>query len=211
MTDVDTSLVADDVELEDQSGDIAAADNQDALVGNSDHADTVDKSGADADSDGDDNGDGVPKEYEDFKLEGQEFSEEDQKLFKDLAKDLNLSQEQAQKLVEHEVAAAKQAEDTNLEVWRDTVMEWREASRKDKEYGGTKFDENLAVAKKAVEKFGSKELLTALTDYGMGNHPEFIRFFYRVGKAIAEDKMFSGPGGERTPSDPASILYPNQN
>ena len=66
------------------------------------------------------------------------------------------------------------------------------------------------VAKKALETFGTPELRTLLNESGMGNNPEVIRAFYRVGKAISEDKFVSG---KATPADAndARSLYPNSN
>jgi len=49
----------------------------------------------------------------------------------------------------------------------------------------------------------------ALDQTGMGNHPELVRTFAQIGKAISEDKIHMGnqSHGERSAAD---ILYPNQ-
>lgn len=157
--------------------------------------------------------DGAPEEYEDFKYEEgvDPLPEEVVSDLKEFAKELNLTQDQAQALADREVRAAKRADDSNLEVWQETQKEWQEAAKADKEYGGAKFNESVALAMNAISKFGTPEFAQVLNEYGFGNNPEVVRFFYRVGKAMSSDQMFTGKGGAGTPRDPASILYPNQN
>jgi hypothetical protein len=120
--------------------------------------------------------------------------------FAKVAKDLGLSQEAAQKVVDLQISqAAKQS------------ATWADAAKVDAEFGGDKLAENLAVAKKAVEAYGSPELKTFLDKTGLGNNPEVIRFFYRAGKALSEDRVVQG-GNSTTPGprSPATALYPNQ-
>jgi hypothetical protein len=101
------------------------------------------------------------------------------------------------------------------------MTEWETASKSDKEFGGDKFDANLAVAKKALDAFGTPELRALLGPYdpknnpkgtGLGNHPEIIRAFLKAGKAISEDKFVSGTRAPAalTNASAANALYPNQ-
>lgn len=73
-----------------------------------------------------------------------------------------------------------------------TREEWQSQSRHDKEFGGAHFNENLAVAKRGLEQFGSPELTQILEQTGLGNHPAVIRAFYKMGKLLGEDKTLSG-------------------
>jgi hypothetical protein len=75
--------------------------------------------------------------------------------------------------------------------------------------------ENLSVAKKALDAFGSPELRVLLEQSGLGNNPEVIRFMFRAGKAISEDSFVgrSTGAGKPMPKDFggfASALYTNQ-
>lgn len=88
-----------------------------------------------------------------------------------------------------------------------TNQEWVEASQNDKEYGGSHFDANLAIAKRGMEQFASPELKEMLND-SFGNHPEVIRLFYRIGKAIAEDNVITGRASASREFD-ARMLFPN--
>jgi hypothetical protein len=87
---------------------------------------------------------------------------------------------------------------------------WANEAKADKELGGEKFDENLAVAKGALKAFGTPELTQLLNESGLGNHPEVLRMFYRAGKAISEDSVLLGTSGNNAP-DPAKRMYPNSN
>lgn len=156
---------------------------------------------------------GAPEQYADFELpEGVTLDAEVNGEFTALAKDLNLTQEQAQslatlgaKITQKNAGAFKQQQDQAL-------VEWTQASRADQEFGGDKLQENLAVANKALSEFGSPELIGLLKDSALGSHPEFVRLLYRVGKATSGDKFI--PNG--TASDGArdvpieDRLYPQK-
>jgi hypothetical protein len=163
---------------------------------------------ADATATGDKpDGDGKPTDYEPFQLpEGVTADEELLGEFKATAKELGLSQEGAQKLASLQVKAfAKQQE-----AMATTRTQWAEQSKTDKEFGGEALQENLGVAKKALDAFASPDLRKLLNESGLGNHPEVIRHFVRVGKAISEDGRVVSGSKAVTPSDPAKRLFPNQ-
>ena len=126
---------------------------------------------------------GAPESYEEFKApEGQQFDPEVLNNFKDVAKELNLSQEAAQKMLDKMAPVVAQRQSQQMEAFRS---QWAEQSTTDKEFGGEKLSENLGVARKALDTFGSTELKSLLNESGLGNHPEFIRLLYRAGKAIS--------------------------
>lgn len=152
-----------------------------------------------------------------FKMpEGVELDTVVAEAFAPVAKDLGLNQEQAQKLADfhaQEVARQTQLQAAN---WQEQQGKWQEATKSDAEFGGEKFDENLGLASKALDKFGTPELKEALVSTGAGNHPEFVRLLYRVGKAMGEDGVGAGLNpGQSTTGDPeedrARRLYPNHN
>jgi hypothetical protein len=92
------------------------------------------------------------------------------------------------------------------------VESWGEAVKTDQEIGGAKLDENLAVARRAVDAFGSPALKELLNTTGLGNHPEVVKAFYKAGKAISEDGFVRGqPKGPATESDLAKSLFPSMN
>lgn len=153
----------------------------------------------------------VPEVYSDFVLpEGMEVDAELLNDFKPLAKELGLTQEKAQKLVDLQSKYLQKMGDVQTKAWETTVDGWRQATEQDKEFGGAALKENVGKARVALDKFGTKELRDALDVTGVGNHPEFVRFMVRVGKAISEDTMRSGTTTSG-PRDPAKTLFPNMN
>jgi hypothetical protein len=152
---------------------------------------------------------GAPEKYEFQPTEGA--LPVDPKIleqFADVAKELNLPQDQAQKMIDKvaPVIQARQAEQIAA-----IQAEWADTAKADKEFGGDALSENLATAKKALDTFGTPELRTLLNDSGMGNHPEVIRFMVRTGKAISEDRFVNGGQGKHSQSGDAKRLYPNSN
>lgn len=136
--------------------------------------------------------------------EDMPVDEEELNAFKATAKELGLDQDKAKKLVDLRVQAAQAA----MRKHAEAVGKWRTDSQADKEFGGEKFEENLGVAKLARDKFATPELVSLLQSSRLGDHPEVIRFFYRVGKAISQDTFVrpgATTGSERKPD--AEVFY----
>lgn len=150
---------------------------------------------------------GAPEQYEFTPPEGKEFSPEVIGAFSDVARELNLTNEQAQAAIDKLAPAFAAREAQAMEQAREA---WAGEASSDKEFGGEKFTENLSVAKKAVDAFASPELRALLEETGLGNHPEVIRVFYRAGKAISEDTFVAGRGGASQTGD-ARGLYSKSN
>ena len=135
--------------------------------------------------------------------------------FGEVAKELDLPQEAAQKVLDKvaPVIQARQAEQVEK-----ARVEWAEDSKSDDEFGGETFDANLKVAKSALDAFGTDPFKQLLSESGLGNHPEVIRFMYRAGKAISEDSYVGNSQGANAkgngiPKDfngIANALYSNQ-
>lgn len=148
----------------------------------------------------------VPEKYEFSLPEGVTLNESLVEEATPVFKELGLTQDQAQKLVDLQVKHEQSAYKAQVEAWEMTTQNWRHAAETDQEFGGLQFKDNLAIARKALTEFGTKELKEALDLTGTGNHPEILRFFYRVGKAISEDKVRTG-GQPKTAKTAAEILF----
>jgi len=135
--------------------------------------------------------------------------------FGDVAKELNLPQEAAQKVLDKvaPVIQAKQAK-----AIEETKVEWANQSKSDQEFGGESLSDNLDVAKASLDTFGTDALKSLLQESGLGNHPEVIRFMYRAGKAISEDSYVGNSQGASAKNNGipkdfngiANALYSNQ-
>lgn len=143
----------------------------------------------------------APIDYKFETPEGVTFDEARLGEFTEIAKDLKLPKEAAQKVLD----LAVKHEQARAEAFANQVQKWADEVKADKELGST---ENLAAAVKAVDAFGTPELKELLNSTGMGNHPEVVRLMAKIGKAISEDKLIAGrTGGNVAPRDLASVLY----
>lgn len=162
----------------------------------------------DQSADGDSKPEGAPESYEFKAPEGTTFDSKFLEVYSEVAKELNLSQDNAQKMIDRLSPVIESQQMARIEAVRN---EWAETSRTDKEFGGDKLNENLSVAKAALDKFGTPELKELINKSGMGNHPELIRFFYRTGKSIMPDTFVAGnQAGKSAPqsfNDYADRLY----
>lgn len=126
----------------------------------------------------------------------------------EFAKAQNYTQEQAQAALEYANSQVKEYHDGLLTQSQEKRAEWKTQAETDSEYGGEAFKANAELASRAVERFASSELKTILNESGYGNHPELVRMFVNIGKAMGEDSFESGNKGGNT--DLASRMYPSQ-
>jgi hypothetical protein len=150
----------------------------------------------------------APEKYE-FKLpDGYTLDEEAFKVFEPGLRELNLTNESAQKLVEKYAEVQKIQSEAAEKAFNDQVEKWAEDVKADKELGGQAFEASRSSALKAVGKFGSPELKSLLNQTGLGNHPEFVRFCARVGKSLREDDPMTASKATSGKSA-AEVLYGN--
>lgn len=170
---------------------------------------TDDKASTEADKD-DDAPKGAPEAYEDFAVpEGVELDTAVLDDFKTVAKELNLSQADAQKVTDLGVKLAQSWAEQTQNDFAELQASWVEAAKTDKEIGGDALPTNLSTAKKAFDTYGSPELATLLEQFGLGNHPEIIRLGVKVGRTISEDTPVTG-GNAEPARGAANVLFPDQ-
>jgi pyruvate/2-oxoglutarate dehydrogenase complex dihydrolipoamide acyltransferase (E2) component len=125
----------------------------------------------------------VPEKYDLKYPEGVTPDEEIMTEFTALAKEAKLPNDKVQALYDLNVKAAQKA----LAKEAETLIA---AAKTDKEFGGEKFDENLAIAKKALDL--NPAFKQVLNQRNLGNHPEVIRFMLNIGKKLSEDTFVPG-------------------
>ncbi len=116
--------------------------------------------------------------------------------FGDAAKELGLPQDQAQSIIDRVAPAMAKAQEEQAQA---IAKEWAAAAEADTEIGGDKLPETLAVAKKALNEFGSPALAALLDASGLGSHPEVIRMLAKAGRALGPDTIparGAGPGND---------------
>jgi hypothetical protein len=152
----------------------------------------------------------APEKYEFKAPDGVTLDAEVLGEFEGIARELKLPQEEAQKLADVGVKLSQKWATQQAQALQDASAQWAAEVTADKEIGGDKLPENLAVAKKALETFGSPALGKLLNDSRLGNHPEVIRFMVKAGKVLAEDRIVTGGAGPTATQSTAKALYPNQ-
>lgn len=134
----------------------------------------------------------VPEKYEFKAPEGQKLDPLLADGYTSLFKELGLSQEQAQKLIDKNFELGpKLAEAANKQVADEIAKEtadWAKTARADREYGGANFDKNMVIANQALAAFATPELRQVLVESGYANHPELVRLFWKIGQKLGEDK-----------------------
>lgn len=148
---------------------------------------------------------GAPETYEFKAAEGVELDTEALKDFEPVARELNLTNEQAQKLVDAYPKILAGVQQRQVEAWQKQTQDWAADVKADKEIGGDKLTASLSKAQQALETFGTPQLKEYLNETGLGNHPELVKAFVKIGKAMSEDNMVSAANtGQRSA---AEVLY----
>lgn len=187
------------------SADPAAASNTSA---NAD--DTGANGGQSQTDDKDGKPQGAPEKYDLKVPDGMTLDETAFADFEPIARELNLSNEQAQKLADLYSKRTTELVQKQQETWKETTAKWVDDVKADKEIGGQNLDVSVRHAQAALTKFGTPELRAQMDATGMGNHPELVRVFARIGKAMAED-TFVQSSRDGTQVDPAKKLFPSMN
>lgn len=158
----------------------------------------------------------VPETYELAVPEGfEKLDEQAVAAATPVFKELGLSNDQANKLIPVAASFAKRIVDERDQQLIGTIAEqrkgWLEEAKADKEIGGANWDASLTSAAKALDTLGfpkGSPLRNLLDESGLGNHPEMIRAFAKVGKAIGEDADFvRGDSSAAVKKTDAELFY----
>lgn len=167
----------------------------------------------------------APETYAEFKVpQGMTVDKAMVEAYSPVMRELNLTQDQAQKLVDvfatqqqaQTQTFEKQLEDESFAMGQAGELlgghreKWAEALKADKEIGGANFEANTKVAQRAIARFGSSALKQALNATGLGNHPEFVRFCLKVGQRISEDTPLPGSAGGSGRKASEDVFYGGQ-
>lgn len=132
---------------------------------------------------------GAPEKYEFKAPEGVSLDKPTLEKFSVLAKELNLPQEQAQKLVDLQMNFAREQSEALKTSYAQTVEGWKQETVKAL---GAGHEKELGFAAMALNKFGTPELKQLLNETGLGNHKELAMLLIKVGKKVSEDTLVDG-------------------
>ncbi len=147
---------------------------------------------------------GEPLDLSDMELpEGVTISKDMLAELGAVAGELGLTKENTAKLLPLGQKMAQEMATRQNDAYNATRTEWRDQVAADKDIGGA---ENLAIASKALQTYGTPELRKLLNDTGLGDNPEIIRVFHKIGKTLQEDTIEKGGSGSKP--NPLDALYP---
>lgn len=151
----------------------------------------------------------VPEKYEFKAPEGMTLDEALIAKVTPVFKDLKLSQEQAQKLVDvysEQVKAIETTQKANF----DKFM--KESSDETIKALGADYKKELAFAAKVRDRFFSPESVEFINASGLGNNKSFIQDLVKFGKIVSEDAFVEGHKAELGNKNKTlgEVMYPNQ-
>lgn len=150
----------------------------------------------------------VPEKY-DFKTpEGMELPAETAGKYASMAKEIGLTQTNAQKLLELAADHVKQIQEGHQAEWATQQKAWVEGLKSDGEFGGAALKATLVTANKVLSKYGDPSFINDLSTFGFGNHPGLVKLLARLGKVVLEDRTVEGQAPGAQPKDAAHILFP---
>ena len=152
----------------------------------------------------------VPETYELTAPEGQELDAEAVEAFTPVAKELGLTNAQAQKLTDLHAAAMQRVGQATLDRHVEMVDGWTKATKADPEIGGDKLEETTRLGDAAIKHAFDAETVTLLKHFGLLNHPGFIRGMRGFGKIVTDDNFIQSTG-HAAPRSLAERMYPDMN
>lgn len=162
---------------------------------------------------------GAPETYADFTApEGFDLNEEVMAKATPLFKELGLTQDSAQKLVNFYADQAKQAAQAPIDFFEQKKSEWRNEIKTDPEIGG-KLNQVIPSISRMIDGIGDAKLSAdfreAMDFTGAGDNPAFVRALWKISQKLSEGTPVrsGGPVGQdgRPPGQrptAAQALYP---
>lgn len=152
-------------------------------------------------------GEAAVGEYQDFKLpEGAQIDDVIMGDFKAFGQANKLTQDQMQGLLDLQGKLNQRM----VEAAKETRAQWRKDAESDKEFGGAKLEASKATIAAARDNLASQAFVDLMDQFGLSDHPEVLRHFYKLGLKISEDNT-AGNGGktstEKEEPRAADILY----
>lgn len=155
-------------------------------------------------------GNATPAAPEKYDLKMPEGVSPDTKIlegFEPMAREMGLSNENAQKLVDlyaKHVDGLQQAQTAALDAQR---KEWVAEIQKDPKHG-----ETLSMAKRGLSAVATPEAAKLIVGTWLGDHPAIIQTFAKVGRMLSEHTIHTGTETTKPEkASPEKVLYPNLN
>lgn len=132
----------------------------------------------------------VPEHYVLKNANGEDVEPQELEMMSRMFKDVNLSQEQAQKLYsayEKEQGSFIEQSQKEFNKMRD---DWFNQTISDPQLGGQNIGQTKLCIKRVMQQCGNKELSEFLNKTGLGFNPAMVRFMTKVGELLGNDNHF---------------------
>ena len=127
--------------------------------------------------------------------EGYEFGTEpdDERLnfYRDAVHKFGLTQDQAANMLQLYAAVENEQTKANDKANADFAVEGQIELKRE---WGTHYDSKIDMAQRAFAQFATPEFSKIMDETGIGNHPELLKAFSKVGEAMGDDKLVVGTG-----------------
>lgn len=153
-------------------------------------------------------GSGIPETYELTLPEGIESADDIVASVSEYAKENGLTQEQAQAQLNREITAEQSFLDAHVEQIKAINEQWLEEAAKHPEYGGEKWETTKARLDKMMGTYFNEKARELFNKSGLGNNPDLIEGFHKIGLLDAEDTFEMGQKPKKEQSR-AEVMYPN--
>lgn len=152
----------------------------------------------------------APEKYEFKHPEGKEIDSSFLTAFETTARDLDLSQEKAQKLIDSIIPAADAAFNQKLqEDIKNFVTQCEDDLKADKELGGANLTKTMSTAKKGLEWIAkdNPEIKQVLRASNLDHHKSLVKLFYTIGKTVLPDDQYVKGQTATKPQSLGEILF----
>lgn len=152
----------------------------------------------------------APDKYSEFKLpEGFTLDAASAEIAHGVFKELNLSQDAAQKLIETEAKFLQKQAEAKKNDFEALKKSWKEESISKL---GADAEKKLQIAGRAMEVLGGPELRQILADSGLEYHPAMVDLFIKAGTQLSPDTFPDGKkiGEGSEVKTGAGAIYPEQ-
>ena len=111
--------------------------------------------------------------------------------FKDAVHKIGLTQDQATNMLQLYAAVENEQSKASDKANADFAVESQIELKRE---WGVDYDSKIDMAQRAFAQFATPEFSKIMDETGIGNHPELLKAFSKVGEAMGDDKLVVGSG-----------------
>lgn len=155
----------------------------------------------------------LPEKYELTAPEGLSITDDVLAEIDPVFRELKLDNDAANKVIGLAGPFAERLHQAQVDAHLATAAQWAKEAKDDPEIGKGNWAETETLVAKALDRFGAPEgspFRQLLDETKLGNHPELIRMFRKIGAATSEDMDFPRPdAGAQDKKGRLEVLYPD--